>query len=286
MAGHSGKPGHAEAFLKPHRQRPAPASVHSGPGSTPCLTLAGAAGCSVWPLRSILGSSMMLQCPALWQTPRYPAGPCPWNRSLHHTGAFLSWGPQSVPTVAGNTHENLQTAAVSQKVNFVHKTQVVPLLLWLPWPPAPLLSTSSTLSNTLAASSLTPSLSNGFLSPCCVLYLPRAQGDTQTSEKLIPAQETETIAQATNTEAPNSRRCVQATVHSASSHLAVRAAFTALCLVRSHDMPCSMSRERRMHTAPRPEHCGWETSHGVCTPPRRHQQGSSLTWAPETGQSP
>lgn len=149
-----------------HRQRPAPAFGHSGPTYALCLAQA---------------ASVKLHCLASTQGASWEPGPahkapcsaqelqgimillCPGNQKLHHTGAKLSLlgGLQSSPTGTGSACENFQTATVSWKVSFVHKSQEVPLPLWLPL----------TLSHTLVAPSLTHSFRNSFPSPCCVRYL-------------------------------------------------------------------------------------------------------------------
>lgn len=155
---------------------------------------------------------------------------------------------------------------MSQKVNLACKAQEVPLPLLLPWPPAPTLLASSTSVRTLAASSLTHSLSNGFPSTCCVLYLPRTR---ETSGKPSPAQERQLLKQRTHGYlTPGAAARSLPTVPALT--------FVALRLARSPGASRLTSWEQGMHVASGPEH-GIGTHPTVYVIPCcGHQQGSSL----------
>lgn len=94
---------------------------------------------------------------SLVQTPRYLSPPLPQEPETASCKCLsLLWGLQSIPTVTRSTCENFQAATVSWKVNFV----------------LCLCGCHALALTHPGGSSLTHSLCNGFLSPCCVLYLP------------------------------------------------------------------------------------------------------------------
>lgn len=98
-------------LLNLHRQRPAPASGHSGPSYRLCLASIQGASWEPGPEHQALLLS------SLPQTPSYPGPPlCSGNQKPPHAGAFRSsGGPQSIPTVTGGTREHFQTATCHAK---------------------------------------------------------------------------------------------------------------------------------------------------------------------------